>query len=123
MQRMKLHLSGIEVPKLGSLKDRVYRDYLTKENQLEAEKAKLLMLVALTNPTISDPNKARDWSGKVKKIWADYLALQFNTDMPVKNEKEAQMAEYYENVVKHLKPVIEKSSSGYKVQGLNHLFK
>src|SRR5579859_6380867 len=109
MQRMKLHLSGVKVPKLGSLHDRLYREYLTKENELEAEKMKIVMLNTLTNPTIEDPGKAREWSSTIKKHWARYLSLQFNTDIPEHTEKEIQMMEYYENVVKHLKPKLEKS--------------
>jgi len=122
MQRMKLHLSGVKVPKLGSLHDRLYREYLTKENELEAEKMKIVMLNTLTNPTIEDPGKAREWSSTIKKHWARYLSLQFNTDIPEHTEKEIQMMEYYENVVKHLKPKLEKSAKGLAVKGLSGLF-
>jgi hypothetical protein len=123
MQRMKLHLSGMKVPPLGSLHDRIYREYMTKESQLEVEKMKMSMLTALTNPNIADPNKARDWSSNIKKHWARYLALEFNTEMPEHTEKEVEMLEYYENVVKHMKPTLEKSGSGYNVKGLDQLFK
>jgi hypothetical protein len=123
MQRMKLHLSGVKVPKLGSLQDKMYRQYMTKESQLEVEKMKLVMLNTLTNPSFDDPNKARDWHGKIKKNWADYLAMQFNVEIPEHTEKEMQMLEYYENVVKHLKPKLVKDKKGLGVTGLNNLFR
>lgn len=122
MQRMKLHLSGVKVPKLGSLQDKVYRQYMTKESQLEVEKMKLVMLGTLTSPTFDDPNKARDWHGKIKKNWSSYLAMQFNVEVPEHTEKEIQMLEYYENVVKHLKPKLVKDKKGLGVTGLNNLF-
>lgn len=122
MQRMKLHLSGTKVPPLGSLQDRMYRKYMTKESQLEVEKMKMQMLTALTSPSISDPNKAREWTASIKKHWASYLSAQFHTEMPEKTEKEVQMMEYYENVVKHLKPKLEKSGKGLNVKGLDNLF-
>lgn len=123
MQRMKLHLSGVKVPKLGSLQDKVYRQYLTKESQLEVEKTKFAMLQAMTSPTFDDAGKARDWHAKIKKAWANYLSLEFNVDIPEHTEKELQMMEYYENVVKHLKPKLEKSQKGLAVRGLSDLFR
>jgi hypothetical protein len=121
MQRMKLHLSGVKVPKLNSLHDRVYREYLTKENQLEAEKMKLVMLCAATTPTFTDVAKAREWSDRVRKIWSTLLALQFNVEIPEHTEKEMEMMEHYEKVVKHLKPILEKTKAGYNVKGLDAL--
>lgn len=123
MQRMKLHLSGVKVPKLGSLQDKVYRQYLTKESQLGVEKTKFTMLQTLTNPTFDDTGKARDWHSKIKKAWANYLSLEFNVDIPENTEKELQMMEYYENVVKHLKPKLERSGKGLAVKGLSDLFR
>lgn len=123
MQRMKLHLSGVKVPKLGSLQDKLYRQYMTKDSQLEVEKMKLVMLSTLTNPTFNDPNAARDWHGKIKKNWADYLSLQFGIDIPEHTEKEMVMLEYYENVVKHLKPQLVKDKKGLGVKGLENLFR
>jgi hypothetical protein len=121
MQRMKLHLSGVKVPKLGSLQDRVYREYLTKDNQLEAEKMKMIMMMTMTTPSFNDSAKARDWHDKVKGIWSNFLALQFNVEIPEHTEKEIQMLEYYETVVKHLRPRLEKTKEGFKATGLEIL--
>lgn len=112
----------MKLPKLGSLQDRVYREYMTKESQLEVEKMKLTMLIAITNPNTSDPNKAREWSATVKKHWSSYLSAQFSAELPEHTEKEVEMMEYYENVVKHLKPKLEKSGKGLNVKGLDRLF-
>jgi hypothetical protein len=121
MQRMELHLSGVKVPKLGSLHDRVYREYMTKKSQLEVERTKFHMFNALTNPTIGDAGKAREWSEKIKRIWSNYLALEYGVEVPEYAEREIQMREYYENVVKHLKPVLQKTEKGYNVKGLDVL--
>jgi hypothetical protein len=118
---MELHLSGVKVPKLGSLHDRVYREYMTKKSQLEVERTKFHMFNALTNPTIGDAGKAREWSEKIKRIWSNYLALEYGVEVPEYAEREIQMREYYENVVKHLKPVLQKTEKGYNVKGLDVL--
>lgn len=121
MQRMKLHLSGVKVPKLGSLHDRIYREYMTKESQLEAEKMKLVMMTTMMTPTFDDAGRAREWSEKIKTIWSSYLALQYCVEIPEKNEREMEMLEYYSTVVKHLKPTIEKTKEGGIVKGLSAL--
>lgn len=121
MQRMKLHLSGVKVPKLDSLRDKVYRQYLTKESQLEAEKMKFVMMATMTTPVFDDAGKAREWSEKVRKTWSTFLSLQYGLEVSEHNEKEIQMLEYYESVVKHLKPTLEKTTKGYNVRGLEAL--
>jgi hypothetical protein len=122
VQRMKLHLSGVKVPKLGSLQDRVYRDYMTRESQLEAEKMTFIMMQTMMIPTFDNQGKAREWSEKVKRVWSNYLALQYGLEISEHTEKELQMMEYYQSVVKHLKPTLEKNKDGnYNVKGLDQL--
>lgn len=94
---------------------------MTMENQLEVEKAKMMMLVALTNPEIGDAGKYREWSSSVNKIWSSYLALQFGIEVSPETEKEIAMREFYETRVKNLKPKIEKAKKGFKVTGLEGL--
>lgn len=124
MQRMKLHLSGVKVPKLGSLHDRIYREYLIKEAQLEAKKAEMLMLMVLTNPSIEDPNKRRDWVKSVQEIWTKYLSLLLNVEIPEHTQKELEMMDYYQNVVKPAKLNIFKDKTGkLTVTGVSQVLK
>lgn len=96
---------------------------MTRESQLEAEKMKLTMLNVLTNPSFEDAGKAREWGSRVKKVWSDYLSLQYGVELPEHTEKEIQMMEYYENVVKHLKPTLTRDKKGLGVKGLDVLFR
>ena len=90
-----MHLSGVKVPPLESMQDRVFRSYMTMEDQLEVEKMKFNMLIALTNPKFEDAGKFRDWSGSVSKSWKKYLSLQFGIEVPQEAEDEIKMREYY----------------------------
>lgn len=120
---MKLHLSGVKLPKLGSLKDRVYREYLVKETQLEAKKGEVLMLMALTNPSIDDPKRRREWGSTIRKIWTQYVSLLLNIEIPEKTDKEIEMMEFYQNVVKPSKPKLFRDKTGsLRVSGLDQLF-
>jgi hypothetical protein len=124
MQRMKLHLSGVKLPKLGTIQDRVYRDYMVKEAHLEAKKTEMIMLMALTNPDIEDPNKRREWSDTVKSLWTKYLSLLLNVEIPEATEQEMQMMEYYQTVVRKAKLTMYKDKNGkLRVDGLNQLTK
>jgi hypothetical protein len=118
---MKLHLSGVKVPKLGSLHDRVYREYMTRESQLEAEKMKLVMMQTITNPSFDDSGRARQWTENVKKVWTNYLSLQYGLEISEHNEKELHMLDYYSGVIKHLKPTYQKTAKGIVVKGLDIL--
>lgn len=124
MQRVKLHLSGVKVPKLGSLQDRVFRSYMVKEAQLDAKKTQMAMLTVLTNPQIDDPSKRREWSEAVKKVWSEYLSLLLNTELPEHTEKELEMREYYESVVKKSELRLFKDKVGrLNVDGISKLLK
>lgn len=124
MQRMKLHLSGVKLPKLGSIQDRIYRDYLVKEAQLEAKKTEMVMLMTLTNPTIQDPAKYREWSGSIKGLWTQYLSMLLNVELPEHTKKEVEMLEYYQNTMKHAKLKLSKDKAGkLKLSGLEKLLK
>ncbi|MCU1496042.1 MAG: hypothetical protein JWO62_3806 [Acidimicrobiaceae bacterium] len=121
---MKLHLSGVKLPKLGTIQDRVYRDYMVKEAHLEAKKGEMMMLMALTNPSIEDPNKRREWADTIKGLWTRYLSLLMNVEIPESTEKEIQMMEYYQTVVKPAKLRLFKDKDGnLNVSGLNQLLR
>lgn len=104
MHRFKLHLRGVKVPKLGSLQDRVYREIVMHENQLEAKKMQFLMLLTVTNPAIGDDSKRREWTGSVQAIWKEYVGLLMNVEIPAVSAEDEKMMQYYSEVVKKLKP-------------------
>ena len=116
MQRMKLHLSGVKLDKLGTLKDRMYRSYLFKEAQLESSKTEFLMYLALTNPVIDDQDKRSSWSKEVNKSWKTYLGRLFTVEIPEVNEEEEALKEYYDRVVSKAKLKIRKDNKTGKVE-------
>jgi hypothetical protein len=119
---MKLHLSGVKLPKLGTIQDRVYREYLIKEAQLEAKKLEMVMLLTLTNPSIEDPNRRRDWAKAIKTIWTQTLSLLLNVELPEQTAKEMEMLEYYQNVVKNSELKLFKDKMGkLHVSGVDKL--
>jgi hypothetical protein len=97
---------------------------MLKETELEAKKAELTMLIALTNPSISDPNKHREWSKAIKGVWSKYIALLLNVEIPEQTKEELEMIEYYETVVKKAKLRLVKTGKkgSLGVEGLDQLF-
>lgn len=122
MQRMKLHTTGVKLNKLGSIQDRVFRNYLIKEAQLDASRTEFLMLLALTTPTIAQ-EKRGDWAKSIEKSWKGYLSGLFNYDLPETTPEEEQLKEYYERVVSKLSPTIRKDrkSGKLEVSGLEQM--
>jgi hypothetical protein len=94
MQRMKLHLSGFKLSSLGSLHDRVIREYMSKESQLELARRKLEMLRTVHAPNITDAGKFREWSGVVKDVWNKIIELEFHVDLPDHSEEDSKLLDY-----------------------------
>lgn len=107
-------MSGIEVPKLGTVRDRVLRQYLTKESELESKKMQFQALIAM----MSMPQSGGD---RIKKLWKDYLGLEFGVEIPEHSDKEVQMYEYYAGVVSKLKPQIGMVDGKLRVYGMDAL--
>jgi hypothetical protein len=97
---------------------------MLKESELEAKKMELTMLIALTNPSISDPNKHREWHKAIKGVWSKYIALMLNVEIPEQTQEELEMMEYYETVVKKAKLRLVKTGNkgGIGLEGLDQLF-
>jgi hypothetical protein len=122
MQRTKLYVSGVKVPPLGSAQDRVLRDYMTKEAELEAEREKLSMLNTLSTPSFTDQAKANAWEKEIQRTWSSYLHKLFNVELSEESQKDIDMMEFYTKVVKHMRPKVKKSKSGkLVVEGLRGL--
>lgn len=121
---MKLHVSGFKLPRLGSIKDRVLRSYLLKEADIETRRLKFEMLQLMMAPGI-DPEKKRQWSELVGDTWKEYLGALYNIEIPDRTEKEQEMLDFYEKVVKHLKPEMyqDEKTGAIRVRGLEGLAK
>lgn len=109
-----MYLSGIEVPKLGTVRDRVLRQYLTKESELESKKMQFQALIAM----MTMPKGGGD---RIKKLWKEYLGLEFGVEIPEHSDKEIAMHEFYSGVVSKLKPKIGMVDGKLKVYGMDAL--
>lgn len=123
MQRMKLYVSGVKPHKLGSIQDKVTREYMFKEAELEASRTEFTMLTSLASAEIEDPKTREKWSKTVNASWRKYLKNLFNLDIPETDEREEMLKEYYEKVISKTKPVlhIDKKTKGLSVTGLENL--
>jgi len=119
MQRMKLLVSGVDVPRLGTIHDKIYRKFLTKEAELEAKRSEFMMLTALANPVI-DPSKRGDWAKEINRSWTNYLGKLFTVDIPEQTPEEEALLEYYQRVVSKVKIGIRKDrkTGGLHLEGL-----
>ena len=109
---MKLHVSGVKVPKLGSIQDRIIRQHLTKESEKETKKTQLLALLVVNSIPFNNQQAATAWEGKVKKIWKEYLGLELGLEIPEQDEKDEALMEYYLKTVKKLKLKLSKPTKG-----------
>jgi hypothetical protein len=122
VQRMKIHMSGMKVPKLGSSQDIVYRQYLTKESHKEAKKNQLLALLVTNSISFDSSQEYQKWAERVKKVWTSYLGLEYGMEIPEHDEKETEMMNYYANRVKNLKAKLTVTKDGKPVvSGLDSL--
>ena len=126
LQRMELHLSGIKVPKLGSIQDIIYRQFLDKKSKKEVAKNKMLALLAINSGAFETSDSRDKWSEQVKSAWTSYMGLEYGIEIPEHTDHERRMLEYYNKKVKPLKAVIR--SNGKKgrhqkiiVEGLESL--
>lgn len=122
---MRLHTQGVKLPPLGSVQDRVLRQFAVKETELEAKRTEFAMLTLLTNPHIADDGRWREWRGTVKDVWQQYVGLLFNMDVPKQSDKDKELLEYYTNVVKksELKMYKDKDTGKLKLLGVETLLK
>lgn len=122
MYRTRLHLSGIKVPKLGSPQDKIFRQYLIKESERASAKVNLLGLLVANSIPFNDAAASQEWESKVKRIWNNYLALEYGLELPPDKEKELEMQEFYLKKVKALKPKLSRDTDGrLLVSGLDDL--
>ena len=110
---MELYVSGVKVPKLGSLLDIQARGYLTKRVSKEIAFAELLAQVA-----IGVGGGAKGWADKIKSVWSKYISAVYYLQDEIEVQ-ETRMREEYE-YWKKVKPKIykEKGKPGLYVKGI-----
>jgi hypothetical protein len=114
-------VSGVKVPKLGSLEDRILRQFLIKESEKEAKKTYMLAMIAANSIQFTDQQAATEWEQKVKKIYNQYLGLEYGIEIPEHDERELQLLEYYQNTVKKLRPKLVNEGGKLTVFGLDKI--
>ena len=120
MQRMQLHLSGVCLPKLGSLQDRMYRQYLNKVSLKELEKSKFEVRLAsfVASLLSGSSNLRREEVQNLNKAWSSYAKTLFNLDSEEETSEESRMQEYYQRFVKNAKLRLIKQNEGdWKLSG------
>lgn len=105
-------MRGIEVPPLGSPRDRVFRDYLDYEARLEAKKHEMFAMATTSSRSHDNANDARKWSTAVKSVFNSFVSLLFGMEPDEKSQEEQELIEFYERVVKPSKVIITKDRKG-----------
>lgn len=111
MQRMRLHTQGVKLPVLGSVQDRVFRQFALKESVLEAKRSEFQMLTLLTNPDITEESKFNSWRSTVGKVWKQYVGLLFNSEIEDESKAESELLRYYTQVVKSSRLMMRKDKN------------
>jgi hypothetical protein len=107
---MKLHMRGIQVPALGSPRDRVYRDYLIHEQRLEAKKQELASYIALGS--IPEGANKREWATNIKRSFTSYVSLIWGVEPEDYSEDDRKMMDYYSKIVKKSKLLVRQRPDG-----------
>lgn len=93
------------------------------EARVEAKKHQMLLLLVMGAPSISDPSTRRSWNEQSKKVFTQYVDLIMGIEISEEDKQEQEMMEFYENVVKKVKPTIHKNDSGnVSVKGVLDIF-
>lgn len=104
---MELYFSGVSIPRLGSIKDFVLRDYLVKQARKEVHKNQLMAYSAMAMAALV---KSKELQGAILKTWNDYLNLEMFMEGQ-KEQEELDMREEYE-FWKSVKPKLNIGKDG-----------
>lgn len=88
-------MSGVEVPPLGTLKDKIARQYLAKRASKEVALNKLLAQIALSGSPGSD-----QWNKTVSSTFNNYVNMELYLEGEVEKREEDMRAsfEYWRKV-------------------------
>lgn len=110
-------MSGVDIPRLGSYRDKVLRDFMVNEASRSLKKEQLTLAIALLNCS-NDPART-----VIKNIWKDLVKLElgyYSDDFSVEqDEKEQQMIEEYERM-KAKTVTLTRTRNGLTVSGLDN---
>lgn len=90
---MELHLSGVKVPRLGSLHDRIYREYLTKRAVKKVNQTKVVAQAAIAVANMSKTPK--ETVEAIVHAFSDYVNMELYLEN-VRTETEQMMRDEYE---------------------------
>lgn len=110
-------MSGVEVPRLGSYRDSVLRNFMTNEASKSLKREQLTLAIALLN---CSNDQARN---VVKNIWKDLVKLElgyYSDEFSVEeNERDQQMIAEYERM-KTKAVTLTRTGNGLTVSGLSN---
>lgn len=101
-------MSGVKLPALGSLKDRVLRDYQLHESRKKMKQQELQLCIALLNAGDESTKRA------LLAIWQDIAKLEYGVDADREDTsflRDEAMRMEFENVRK-LKVRLERTGAG-----------
>ncbi len=105
---MNLLFRGVEVPKLGSLRDVTFRKYLIREVRVEAKKHEMALLTAMTNPNFPPAANKAPWEREVNKSFNEYVALAMGYQTVAEDPEEKKMQDFYQEHVRNTKVLVKK---------------
>lgn len=113
----------MEVPALGSPRDKIFRQYMLHEAGVEAKKHQMLLMLTIGSRSFSDPSSARSWQENCRRLFSQYANMLIGIEVSEEDLQEEQMLEFYEQMVKQSKPVIHRSKDGkLSVTGVDNVF-
>jgi hypothetical protein len=111
-------VSGVEVPRLGSLKDKILRDYLIKKSSREIAKNRVFTLGIIgILGALQAPKEAVN---NLVSNWENYVNLELFME-GAKEHQEVEMMQEYETLWKHVRPKLNimKDENGRNITSLS----
>lgn len=103
---MELFVSGVAVPKLGSIQDVMARQYLTKRSKKEVALNSLMAHMASEIPTSPSP----EWRRSISNLWNNYVNMAYFLEDELEI-RERDMQEEFERW-RHVRPTVHKDKNG-----------
>lgn len=108
-------MSGVEVPTLGSSKDRTLRKFMTLESKRKLKSDELNLAVALLN--CSD----KESQNRILKVWKELAELEYGVGYELLDERKIQEKDWMEAYerMKKMEVKLVRTDGGLTVQGLH----
>jgi hypothetical protein len=107
VNRLRLYVAGVKLPKLGSIQDSMLQRFMLQETQREVLKNKLVVYQAVAMST------SKDTTQELISIWSDYVALAYGikSEDNSKMFQDMSMMEEYAKI-KDLRPKLRQGKTG-----------